>query len=320
MNKLFSIMLVFVFLLFVGCTTDDMSIKKANDYEYTYDKEFEYNYIDKENTFKFENAKRLNIEEKKGIEINTEGANIETRYGIPEGYERVKVEENSFAQYLRSKKLKPYGYKALYYNGRAKSLNNIYDSVYDYDIGNNDLHQAADAIMFLRADFLFLNGMYNDITFSFMNGFKAEYSKWMAGYRIMVRDNEASWHMDTEYNCTYESFLKYMNMIYSYCSALSLDKDLTPINICEMEIGDVFLTSGVPNHTVIIVDMAVNINTGEKIFILAQSGNPAQQTQILINPNNPEISPWYELNTVSELVTPEWTFSVDDIKRFHSEQ
>ena len=38
--------------------------------------------------------------------------------------------------------------------------------------------------------------------------------------------------------------------------------------------------------------MAYDKENGEKVFILAQSYMPAQQTQILVNPFDKEISPW----------------------------
>ena len=259
---------------------------------------------------------RLNIVKKKYIEVNFKGLNLVDRYKTPEGYERIVVEEGSFGEYLRNKKLKPYGNKALYYNGRTKSSKGVYDSVYDYSIGDKNLHQAADAIMFLRADYLFNKQMYSNICFSFVNGFKAEYSKWMAGYRIRINDNEASWYKDAEQICTYDNFLKFMNMIYAYCSTISLPKDLTPINIDEMQIGDVFINPKMAGHSAIVVDMAVSSKTGRKIFMLAQSGSPAQQTQILINPNNPEISPWYEIDNKDEIITPEWTFISNELMRF----
>ncbi len=260
---------------------------------------------------------RLNIEKKKYLDINYDGANINDRYNTPEGFERVVVQEGSFAEYLRFKKLKPYGTKVTYYNGRVKSPKGVYDSVYDYQIDNKNLHQAADAIMYLRADYLFNNRLYNDISFSFVNGFKAEYSKWMAGYRIRVNNNVASWNKDAEQACTYDNFSKYMNMIYAYCSTISLAEDLTSVDMSEMQIGDVFIKPKMSGHVVIVVDMAVNSKTGQKLFMLAQSGSPAQQTQILINKDNPEISPWYELNNRDEIVTPEWTFLNSELMRFH---
>ena len=38
-------------------------------------------------------------------------------------------------------------------NGKEKSSRGIYDSVFDVEIGNQDLHQCADAIMLLRAEY-----------------------------------------------------------------------------------------------------------------------------------------------------------------------
>ena len=71
--------------------------------------------------------------------VNSKGMTIETRYNVPNGYKRVKIEKESFAEFLRNQKLKPYGEKALYYNGKEKSNSGIYDSVLDVEIGKQDL-------------------------------------------------------------------------------------------------------------------------------------------------------------------------------------
>jgi len=83
-----------------------------------------------------------------------------------------------------------------------------------------------------------------------------------------------------------------------------------------MQIGDVFIQGGSPGHCVIVVDMAHDPKTGEKIFILAQSYMPAQDIQILKNPSNAAISPWYSVDFGDVLKTPEWTFTKGDLKRF----
>jgi len=95
--------------------------------------------------------------------VNPKGMTIETRYNVPNGYKRVKVEKESFAEFLRNQKLKPYGEKALYYNGKEKSNRGIYDSVIDVEIGKQNLHQCADAIMLLRAEYLYSKKEYNKI-------------------------------------------------------------------------------------------------------------------------------------------------------------
>ena len=72
--------------------------------------------------------------------INQEGMTVMERYLLPEGYKRVEVEESSFGEFLRKQRLKPYGEKALYYDGREKPSKGKYDSVFDVDIGDRDLH------------------------------------------------------------------------------------------------------------------------------------------------------------------------------------
>jgi hypothetical protein len=43
---------------------------------------------------------------------------------------------------------------------------------------------------------------------------------------------------------------------------------------------------------------------------------PAQEIQVLQNPGDAALSPWYAAGFGGTLVTPEWTFSKADLKRF----
>lgn len=89
--------------------------------------------------------------------------------------------------------------------------------------------------------------------------------------------------------------------------------EMVSVNIENIKIGDVFIVGGSPGHVIIVVDMAVN-SSGEKIFLLAQSYMPARQTQLLINPMDNDISPWYSLKDKDKLITPQWTFELDTLK------
>ena len=249
--------------------------------------------------------------------LNKEGMTVAERYLPPPGYNRTDVEPDSFGDFLRQQRLKSYGEKALYYDGRQKRAEGIYDSVFDVDIGDSDLHQCADAIMLLRAEYLYAHRRYDEIAFNFVSGFSAEYSKWMDGYRIRVEDNDVSYYKATDPSDTYDSFRKYMAMVFAYASTLSMEKELVSVNVKDMKIGDVFIVGGSPGHAVIVVDMAENEN-GNQIFMLAQSYMPAQQTQILINPTDANISPWYSLEGIDQLRTPEWIFDLDRLKRFEN--
>lgn len=248
--------------------------------------------------------------------INEKGDTIEQRFKTPEGFQRVTVAKESFQEFLRTQKLKPHGSKVLYYNGDIKDRDNVYEAVLSVDIGKRDLHQCADAVMLLRAEYLYKNEEYNKIHFNFTNGFRAEYNKWSKGYRIQVSGNKVLWVKSKGEDKSYLQFRKYMEMVFSYAGTLSLEKELKEVDINEMQIGDVFIKGGSPGHAVIVVDMAENKKTNKKLFMLAQSYMPAQETQVLCNPSDDELSPWYSLDFEEQLNTPEWTFSKKLLKRF----
>lgn len=315
MKKIFIILLIIIFLVACKSTKDLVPLKNGN---LTKEETSTVSTGEKTNSAntkdKIENSKKGQEEETISY-INQEGNTIKERYISLEGFSRIEVEEGSFGEFLRNQKLKPYGEKALYYDGREKNKKGVYDGVIDVDIGDRDLHQCADAVMLLRAEYLYSQGRYEDITFNFVSGFKAKYKKWMEGYRIKVDSNNVSYYKEKEPSNTYEDFRKYMEVVMAYASTLSLEKELESISVEDMEIGDVFIIGGSPGHAIIVVDMAID-NNGEKAFILAQSYMPAQETQILINPMDPDISPWYSLKNKEKLITPEWKFDLDQLKRF----
>ena len=114
--------------------------------------------------------------------------NLAARIPAPQGYKRVDVTEGSFAHFLRNLPLKPAGSDLHYHTGQVKERKYA-GAVVDMDFGKNSNEQGADAIIFLRASYLWKTRQYAKISFCFTNGFKAEYAKWAQGYRI--RNNNA---------------------------------------------------------------------------------------------------------------------------------
>ena len=223
---------------------------------------------------------------------------------------------NSFAEYLQNLPLKPAGAEVKYYNGEVKANQGVYMAVVDIDVGTRDLQQCADAVMRLRAEYLWGQKAYNDIHFDFTNGFQVDYSRWREGYRIRIEGNKTNWYKGGQIDESYQSFRKYLNLVFAYAGTLSLSKELKSADLKDIQIGDVFIQGGSPGHAVIVVDMAVNPDTNEKAFLLAQSYMPAQDIQILQNPNDKRWNPWYSNQIENKLDTPEWTFQAKDLKRF----
>jgi hypothetical protein len=248
--------------------------------------------------------------------IHGRGKTIAQRIKTPPGYRRVHTAQVSFANYLRNMPLKPVHAKVHYYNGTIKPNHGIYCAVIDMDTGKRDLQQCADAIMRLRAEYLFARKNYQDIHFNFTNGFRADYTRWMQGHRIRVKGNHVYWEKATAPGNSYAIFKSYMNLVFAYAGTLSLEKELIPAGIHAMRIGDIFIQGGSPGHAVIVVDMARHTTSGEIIFLLAQSYMPAQDIHVLQNPSSKKLTPWYSTQFGNRLATPEWNFSKNNLKRF----
>jgi hypothetical protein len=105
-----------------------------------------------------------------------------------------------------------------------------------------------------------------------------------------------------------------MNMVFQYAGSASLSKELKSVPNEDIQPGDVFIQGGSPGHAVQVMDVVKNAE-GKKLFLLAQSYMPAQEMHVLVNLKNDAISPWYEIPE-GELITPEWTFPANSLKRF----
>ena len=246
--------------------------------------------------------------------INTRGGTVAERFSTPEDFEREKTGEGSFREYLRNLSLKPHGSKVKYFDGRTK-VKDSYLAVVDIDTGDRDLQQCADSVIRLRAEYLFGKGLYEDIHFNFTSGFRADYSKWMNGYRVVVRDNDAKWVKKADYSDDHASFRKYLDVVFAYAGTLSLSKEMKSVPAEDLMAGDVFIKGGSPGHAVIVLDTAVN-SKGDRLFMLAQGYMPAQDIHILKNPANDDLSPWYSCEFGDTLETPEWSFESSQLMRF----
>jgi hypothetical protein len=234
--------------------------------------------------------------------LDTRGTTVASRIRPPAGYVRVPVAAGSFAEFLRTQPLKPDGARVTYFDGRKKNPAGVYCAVVDRPIRPGDLEQCADALMRLRAEYLFSRRRYADISFNFLSDGKPHRYLDFAG-----RDR------------SYGTFLKYLDYIFASANTTSLYRQLRPVaRPADLEIGDIFIQQHRPiNHGVMVVDMARHEKTGEKIFLLAQSYMPAQETQILLNPNDEALSPWYAARFGVILDTPEWRFyPAKDLRRF----
>ncbi len=243
------------------------------------------------------------------------GKTISTRFVIPKGYHRTIAEEESFGSFLRNLPLKPHGSAVLLYDGSVKPVQDNHCAVVNMDIGDKDLQQCADAIIRLRAEYLFEKNQFQDISFHFTNGEIADFVKYAEGFRAVNIEDNMRWVKREERDYSHDRLLEYLELVFTYAGSYSLSQELMPVRKTQdLEIGDVFIQGGFPGHAVIVVDMIKHLETGDKQFLLAQSYMPAQELHILVNPTTH--SPWYPLATSGKLITPDWIFNYGDLKRF----
>lgn len=200
------------------------------------------------------------------------------------------------------------------YNGSLKSNQAAHHAVLDIDTGTRNLQQCADAVIRLRAEYLYSNKKYDSIHFDFTDRVPARFDLWSKGYRPIIKQkSKTKWIKTAKYDRSYHSFRKYLISVYSYAGTYSLARETKKIKLKQLRAGDFFIQGGFPGHAVLIVDVVVNKNTRKKRFLLAQSYMPAQDMHILNNPS--QSSPWYEVPS-SNIITPEWTFKKSDLQRF----
>jgi hypothetical protein len=239
---------------------------------------------------------------------------LANRIAPPEDYVRAPAQSGSFAYWLRGLPLKPGRPDVLLYNGQKKANQEAHHAVVDMDVGTKDLQQCADAVMRLRAEYLRSVGREAEISFRTGSGFALEWAKWEAGDRPRFT-GRGSWRRSAQPDSSYRNFRAYLDEVFAYVGTASLSPQLVPVpRPADMRIGDVFIRGGRPGHAVIVADMAEC--EGDKVFLLAQSYMPAQEVEILRNPTDANVSPWYDLDFEDELETPEYTFQPQELRRF----
>jgi len=242
---------------------------------------------------------------------------LEARIPPPDGYVRLPAKDGSFAAWLRGLPLLPGRPDVLLFNGGRKYNQRAQHAVVDIDVGEKNLQQCADAVIRLRAEYLYAEGRKDDVAFNFTSGDRAAYKDWSEGKRPIVLGNLVTWKKLAGPDGSRENFRAYLDKVFQYAGSYSLSRELKPVaDISDIMPGDVFIQGGFPGHAVTVADVAVREDTGEKAFLLIQSYMPAQQMHVLVNPDDRGMSPWYPVEFGPELVTPEWTFGRGDLMRF----
>ncbi|WP_167856297.1 DUF4846 domain-containing protein [Hymenobacter metallicola] len=240
---------------------------------------------------------------------------LAARFAPPVGATREAAAAGSFAWWLRYLPLQPPGAAVHLHNGKLKNLQTVHAAVVRIDVGPRDLQQCADAVIRLRAEYLFSQDP-NKVHFHLTSGHDIWFSDWYGGRGFRARGEVVEPVAKAVETPTHAVFRRYLDQIFTYAGTRSVEREMRPVAMATLQPGDVFVQGGSPGHAVLVLDVSANPRTGRKYFLLAQSYMPAQEIHVLRNLQNPKLSPWYELNDKVTLETPEWDFSPSQLRRF----
>ena len=242
---------------------------------------------------------------------------LSQRFPAPVGSRRVAVAAGSWGEWLRGLPLRPAGTPARLYNGQLKDNQAVVAAVVDIDPGRQDLQQCADAVIRLRAEYLFSCNP-DKIHFHLTTGYDAWFSDYVAGRTFRVRGEAVLPAPKPAELLTHAALGRYLLPVFGYAGTLSLSREVQAVSLAEARPGNVLVHGGYPGHAVLVVDVAENQQSGQRYLLLAQSYMPAQNIHILRNVARPALGAWFAVPGPTELrvETPEWTFARTELGRF----
>jgi hypothetical protein len=185
-----------------------------------------------------------------------------------------------------------------------------YSILSKFDVGTRDLQQCADALIRLRAEYLFAESKFDEISFRFTSGERFSYTDYLAGKRpAATSSRNIVYYVATSVN-NHESLRKYLDIVYTYTNTIALERDLKPAS--DFAIGTLVVKGGSPGHCFIIVDETIN-DKGQKVYKLAESYMPAQTIYILKNPEDE--TPWHLLSK-DRITTASYDFRTFSLRKF----
>ena len=248
---------------------------------------------------------------------------IETKYNPPEGFERIY--NDGYSKFLRQFPLKKNNIVKFYdgYPEKEKPNYDSWDAVFDYDLGTHKYHECADSVIYLYSKYNWVAKNYKNLEFHTKLGTSLKYNDYLNGVKYKGNDNWTDlindWTNPKPRLNNLKNFEAWLKIVFGWANTYSIDEyNSIKINILDMRPGDFFVRSYPDSvgHAINVVDVVVNQTNNKKMYMLSQSYMPAQETHILINPQNGSV--WYTLDEFEDIITPEWSFNVTQLKRFNN--
>jgi len=198
------------------------------------------------------------------------------------------------------------------YKGRPIANQEKYFAVINYDVDTQDLQQCADALMRLRAEYLFARKRLDEISFHFVSGEAYSFNAYCNGKIPVAKGNGVRFVFVSPKAKYHSSLRKYLDIVYTYASTISLSNELKDAD--DFAIGTVVIKAGSPGHCFIITDETLTAS-GEKLYKLVEGYTPAQSIYVLRNVDGPLLGYWHRLKK-GTITTASYEFTNYKLKKF----
>lgn len=231
-------------------------------------------------------------------------ASLETRFPVPPGYKRVKVEPGSFAEWLRGLPMAPDGTPVKSFEGKETLAadDDYLAGVVAIDTGNPDLQQSSDVIIRLHAEYLWSRGEKDKISYLSATKLNMPFARWEKGQRLIPNGPNVFWVIKskTASEADHAEFRRYLDAVFNWANSTSLSARSTAVAAEDVLAGDFFLQSQEPNHVAVVLDLAEK-PSGERVALLAQARNPAESIHV-VRPG--KATPWFSVRPPVPVLTP----------------
>jgi Domain of unknown function (4846) len=244
------------------------------------------------------------------------GRTIADSVAPPAGFERVAAKPGSYGEWLRHLPLRPDASGVVLHDGRPVTDHGTVAAVIDIDVGRSDLQQCADAVMRLRAEYLFSRRLTDLIGFELFTGERYRFATYVEGTTPTQVGESVAWRRGRPQGDGHADLRRWLDIVFGFASTRSLAHELRPVDMADAAIGDVFIQPGSPGHAVVIADLAVDAANGRRVVLLAQSSMPARDVHLLRNALDPTFGAWFPLVDGQPFATPGRVFLPSELKRF----
>ena len=243
--------------------------------------------------------------------VNKEGTTVETRFMLPTGYERIPAVRNSYAYFLRHLRMLPYS--TIYNNDPSENYQVSTLNLLLMDNIQHDIHLCIR----LRGEYLFSQEQYDKMAFSIVIG-RIFYVPWAKGLKLEI-NGKPYWTQQPAGIDYLTTFLNYLSFIFHHSDVNTILSDVYSISIDDIMPGDMFIQTRHPSAAVVVLDVATNPTTGDRIFLLARVHKSFQTVDVLVNPKEAwSGSPWYSTKTTdNKIIIPGFVFYKTNLWRFY---